>query len=40
LRGELWRAVSPVAIAAGAQVRVVRVAGLTVYVTPAESVAR
>jgi membrane-bound serine protease (ClpP class) len=40
LRGELWRAVSPVAIPAGAQVRVVRVAGLTVYVTPAESVAR
>jgi len=40
LRGELWRAVAPVAIPAGAQVRVVRVAGLTVYVTPAESAAR
>ena len=37
LRGELWRAVAPVAIPAGAQVRVVRVAGLTVHVTPAES---
>jgi membrane-bound serine protease (ClpP class) len=40
LRGELWRAVAPVAIPAGAQVRVVRVAGLTVYVTPADSAAR
>lgn len=40
LRGELWRAVAPVAIPAGTQVRVVRVAGLTVYVTPAESAAR
>lgn len=40
LRGELWRAVAPVAIPAGAQVRVVRVAGLTVHVTPAESGAR
>jgi membrane-bound serine protease (ClpP class) len=40
LRGELWRAVAPVAIPVGAQVRVVRVAGLTVYVTPAESAAR
>ena len=40
LRGELWRAVAPVAIPAGAKVRVVRVAGLTVYVTPAESAAR
>jgi membrane-bound serine protease (ClpP class) len=37
LRGELWRAVAPVAIPAGTQVRVVRVTGLTVYVTPAES---
>jgi membrane-bound serine protease (ClpP class) len=35
VRGELWRAVAPVAIPAGAQVRVVRVAGLTVHVTPA-----
>jgi membrane-bound serine protease (ClpP class) len=40
LRGELWRAVAPVAIPVGAQVRVVRVAGLTVYVTPADSTAR
>jgi len=40
LRGELWRAVAPVAIPAGAQVRVVRVSGLTVHVTPAESAAR
>jgi membrane-bound serine protease (ClpP class) len=40
LRGELWRAVAPVAIPAGAQVRVVRVTGLTVHVTPAESGAR
>jgi len=40
VRGELWRAVAPVAIPAGAQVRVVRVAGLTVYVTPADSAAR
>jgi membrane-bound serine protease (ClpP class) len=37
LRGELWRAVAPAAIPAGAQVRVVRVTGLTVHVTPAES---
>ena len=40
LRGELWRAEAPVAIPAGAQVRVVRVTGLTVYVAPAESGAR
>ena len=40
LRGELWRAVAPVAIPVGAQVRVVRVSGLTVYVMPAESSAR
>src|SRR5437879_1634599 len=40
LRGELWRAVAPVAIPAGAQVRVVRVSGLTVHVVPAESGAR
>jgi membrane-bound serine protease (ClpP class) len=40
LRGELWRAVAPVAIPAGAQVRVVRVSGLTVHVMPAESGAR
>jgi membrane-bound serine protease (ClpP class) len=36
LRGELWRAVAPAAIPAGAQVRVVRVSGLTVHVTPAQ----
>jgi membrane-bound serine protease (ClpP class) len=40
MRGELWRAVAPVAIPAGAQVRVVRVSGLTVHVVPAESGAR
>ena len=40
LHGELWRAVAPVAIPAGAQVRVVNVTGLTVHVTPAESAAR
>jgi len=36
MRGELWRAVASVAIPAGAQVRVVRVSGLTVHVTPAQ----
>lgn len=40
LHGELWRAVAPVAIPVGAQVRVVNVTGLTVHVTPAESGAR
>jgi len=40
LRGELWRAVAPVAMPAGSQVRVVRVSGLTVHVMPAESGAR
>ena len=40
LHGELWRAVAPVAIPAGAQVRVVSVTGLTVHVKPAESAAR
>ena len=40
LRGELWRAVAPVAIPAGAQLRVVGVTGLTVHVTPVESAAR
>ena len=40
LHGELWRAVAPVAIPAGTQVRVVSVTGLTVHVTPAESAAR
>jgi membrane-bound serine protease (ClpP class) len=39
LRGELWRAVAPVAMPAGAQVRVVRVTGLTVHVMPMESAA-
>jgi membrane-bound serine protease (ClpP class) len=37
LRGEFWRAVAPVAIPAGAQVKVVRISGLTAHVTPAES---
>jgi len=40
LHGELWRAVAPVAISAGAQVRVVSVTGLTVHVMPAGSAAR
>jgi membrane-bound serine protease (ClpP class) len=40
LHGELWRAVAPVAIPAGTQVRVVSVAGLTVHVMPAELAAR
>jgi membrane-bound serine protease (ClpP class) len=40
LHGELWRAVAPMAIPAGTQVRVVNVTGLTVHVTPAESGAR
>ena len=40
LRGELWRAVAPVAIPAGARLRVVGVTGLTVHVTPAETAAR
>jgi membrane-bound serine protease (ClpP class) len=40
LHGELWRAVAPVAIPTGAQVRVVSVTGLTVHVMPAESGAR
>jgi membrane-bound serine protease (ClpP class) len=34
-QGALWRAVAPQGIPAGAQVRVVRVAGLTLHVTPA-----
>jgi membrane-bound serine protease (ClpP class) len=37
MRGELWSAVAPQAIPAGARVRVVRVTGLTVHVAPAES---
>ena len=40
LRGELWRAVAPMAIPAGTQVRVVQVSGLTVHVAPAGSAAR
>lgn len=40
LHGELWRAVAPVAIPVGTQVRVVSVTGLTVHVTPAEAGAR
>jgi len=40
LRGELWRAVAPMAIPAGTQVRVVQISGLTVHVTPAGSAAR
>jgi membrane-bound serine protease (ClpP class) len=38
-QGALWRAVAPQAIPAGAQVRVVRVAGLTLHVIPAASAA-
>jgi len=36
LHGELWRAIAPEAIPAGAHVRVVRTEGLTVHVVPAE----
>ncbi len=36
MHGELWRAVASQAIPAGARVRVVRVTGLTVQVTPAD----
>jgi membrane protein implicated in regulation of membrane protease activity len=32
MHGELWRAVSPEAIPAGAQVRVTRIEGLTLHV--------
>jgi membrane-bound serine protease (ClpP class) len=38
-QGALWRAVAPETIPAGAQVRVVRVAGLTLHVIPAASAA-
>ena len=34
LHGELWRAVAAQAIPAGARVRVLRIAGLTVHVAP------
>jgi membrane-bound serine protease (ClpP class) len=34
VHGELWRAVAPEAIPAGARVRVVRISGLTVTVAP------
>ncbi len=37
VRGELWRAVAPQAVAVGGLVRVVRVEGLTLHVEPAES---
>jgi membrane protein implicated in regulation of membrane protease activity len=37
--GALWRAVAPEAIPQGAQVRVVRVAGLTLHVIPASPAA-
>jgi membrane-bound serine protease (ClpP class) len=40
IHGELWRAVSAQAIAAGARVRVVRIEGLTLYVEPAERTSR
>lgn len=38
-QGALWRAVAPQSIPAGAQVRVVRVAGLTLHVIPAATAA-
>jgi membrane protein implicated in regulation of membrane protease activity len=38
-QGALWRAVAPQSIAAGAQVRVVRVAALTLHVIPAATAA-
>ena len=37
MRGELWRAIAPQTIPAGARVRVVRISGLTVQVAPAET---
>jgi membrane-bound ClpP family serine protease len=40
LHGELWRAVATQPIAVGAKVRVLRVTGLTVHVTPVEQAAR
>ena len=40
LRGELWRAVATQPIPAGTKVRVLRVTGLTVHVTPVEQAAR
>jgi membrane-bound serine protease (ClpP class) len=39
VQGTLWRAVAPESILAGAQVRVVRVAGLTLHVIPAATAA-
>jgi membrane-bound serine protease (ClpP class) len=39
MRGELWRAVAAQPIPAGAHVRVVRIAGLTLHVAPGESAA-
>jgi membrane protein implicated in regulation of membrane protease activity len=38
-QGALWRAVAPASIPVGAEVRVVRVAGLTLHVIPAGSAA-
>ena len=38
-QGALWRAVAPQSIPAGAQVQVVRVAGLTLHVIPAATAA-
>jgi membrane-bound serine protease (ClpP class) len=37
MHGELWRATAHEAVPAGAQVRVVRVDGLTLHVKPAEA---
>jgi membrane-bound ClpP family serine protease len=37
VRGEIWRAISQVTIAAGSRVRVTRLSGLTVIVEPASS---
>jgi membrane-bound serine protease (ClpP class) len=36
LRGELWRAVATQPVPAGTRVRVLRIAGLTAYVAPAD----
>jgi membrane protein implicated in regulation of membrane protease activity len=37
MHGELWRATAHEAVPAGAQVRVVRVDGLTLHVKPADA---
>jgi membrane-bound serine protease (ClpP class) len=39
MQGALWRAIAPQSIPAGAQVRVVRIAGLTLHVIPAATAA-